>query len=87
MAQAPQAPCGQEATAEIIVINRKLDIDLFRVICFIRFIRTGEMDMTKQDLTNRIAKYRRALMGQKITAKEFDGLIEALAKIANEEGA
>ena len=41
--------------------------------------------MTKQTLTNRIAKYRRALMSQKITAKEFDGLIEALAKIANEE--
>ena len=43
--------------------------------------------MTKQNLTNRIAKYRRALMSQKITAKEFDGLIEALAKIATEEGA
>lgn len=41
--------------------------------------------MTKQNLTSRIAKYRRALQAQKITAKEFDGLIEALAKIAAEE--
>jgi hypothetical protein len=41
--------------------------------------------MTKQDINNRITKYRRALMTGKITAKEFDGLIEALAKIVNEE--
>lgn len=41
--------------------------------------------MTKQTLKNRITKYRRALMSGQITAREFDGLIEALAQIANEE--
>lgn len=38
--------------------------------------------MTKQDLNKRITFYRRALMKGQITAKEFDGFIEALAKEA-----
>lgn len=38
--------------------------------------------MTKRNLTKRIATYEKALTDKRITAKEFDGFIEALAKEA-----
>jgi hypothetical protein len=41
--------------------------------------------MTNQQINDRVTFYRRALMAGRITAKEFEGFLEALAKIGAHE--